>query len=489
MRSVRRRPRARRRRRRPGSARLEVRTYYIANDSVGRAGWPALRVKALTESGGAAQFRDEEVMPGVEDLQVEFGVAPGTTRARRSTSRPTRDAARTGPIVAVRLWLRIRADTTEGGFRRRCATLELRRCRVSCRRQLEARQRRMLDRADRRACAMRGRHEDPRQRGTTLVVGLILLSVVTLLGLAGASTARDRAQLAQNGRFRENAASAASAGIEYAISRIVTHPCRSRRRAATLERLAAGLHGPVRNRHPLRRATTSRCRRIPARTVAGAHFEIVEHRLFRAPRSRPSARRRHAGRSPIPGRGAARTATRRAGPLLRRRRSRAHCPGSACRSNEPCVRHRLIPDSHGARCSRPSWWWCVVAAIADAHVAHTPVARAPRGRRDRGAASPCRTAQDDIFRPTRALRATPASSRRRRPAGSASRPFSARGFYAIDMTTDADGFGYTATARILATRGPIRGYALRRARVDQHRRRDAGGSDGDGNDRTADCWK
>jgi hypothetical protein len=53
---------------------IEVRTYYIARDSVERAGWPALRVKALTESRGAAQFRDEEVLPGVEDLQVEFAV-------------------------------------------------------------------------------------------------------------------------------------------------------------------------------------------------------------------------------------------------------------------------------------------------------------------------------------------------------------------------------------------------------------------------------
>ncbi len=53
---------------------VEVRTYYVANNSVGRRGWPALRVKTLTESRGAAQFRDEEVLPGVEDLQVEFGV-------------------------------------------------------------------------------------------------------------------------------------------------------------------------------------------------------------------------------------------------------------------------------------------------------------------------------------------------------------------------------------------------------------------------------
>jgi type IV pilus assembly protein PilW len=94
---------------------VEVRMYYIANDSVGRAGWPALRVKALTESSGSAQFRDEEVMQGVEDLQVELGVAGNDARVQYVA--PDTDAARTGRVVAVRLWLRVRAEATESGFR------------------------------------------------------------------------------------------------------------------------------------------------------------------------------------------------------------------------------------------------------------------------------------------------------------------------------------------------------------------------------------
>jgi hypothetical protein len=96
---------------------LEVRTYYIANDSVQRPGWPALRVKALTESRGAAQFRDEEILPGVEDLQVEMGVAsPATGLPRVSYVAPGSPRALEGNVVAVRLWLRIRADVTEPGF-------------------------------------------------------------------------------------------------------------------------------------------------------------------------------------------------------------------------------------------------------------------------------------------------------------------------------------------------------------------------------------
>lgn len=97
---------------------LEVRTYYIANDSVQRPGWPALRVKALTESRGAAQFRDEEILPGVEDLQIEMGVASIAADGipRVTYVGPDSPQARDGNVVAVRFWLRIRADATEPGF-------------------------------------------------------------------------------------------------------------------------------------------------------------------------------------------------------------------------------------------------------------------------------------------------------------------------------------------------------------------------------------
>jgi len=97
---------------------LEVRSYYIANNSVERPEWPALRVKSLTESRGAAQFRDEEILPGVEDLQVEIGVsdpaADGAQHVRYVA--PDDPRARARRVIAVRLWLRIRADATEPGF-------------------------------------------------------------------------------------------------------------------------------------------------------------------------------------------------------------------------------------------------------------------------------------------------------------------------------------------------------------------------------------
>jgi hypothetical protein len=93
---------------------LEVRSYYVANRSVGNPGLPALRARSLTESRGTIRYRDEEVMPGVEDLQVEFGVMTyddGTAILRYVT--PGSPAAESGTIVAVRLWLRVRAETPD----------------------------------------------------------------------------------------------------------------------------------------------------------------------------------------------------------------------------------------------------------------------------------------------------------------------------------------------------------------------------------------
>jgi type IV pilus assembly protein PilW len=93
-----------------------VRSYYVARDSVGQNGFPALRVKSLTRSGTAALFDDDEVMTGVEDLQVQFAVdAEATGRATRYVNPDFADLSRL-QVVAVRVWLRIRADEPEVGF-------------------------------------------------------------------------------------------------------------------------------------------------------------------------------------------------------------------------------------------------------------------------------------------------------------------------------------------------------------------------------------
>lgn len=62
---------------------LRVRIYYVANSANGDAGTPALRVKSLTAVAGTPAFIDTEVMPGVEDLQIELLPSPADARTAR----------------------------------------------------------------------------------------------------------------------------------------------------------------------------------------------------------------------------------------------------------------------------------------------------------------------------------------------------------------------------------------------------------------------
>jgi type IV pilus assembly protein PilW len=87
--------------------------YYISESSVGRAGVPALRRKRLV----AGSILDEEVVSGVEDLQVRFGVdTNGDTNADTYVDPRTDPAAYGGQIVAATIWLRVRAEERDFGF-------------------------------------------------------------------------------------------------------------------------------------------------------------------------------------------------------------------------------------------------------------------------------------------------------------------------------------------------------------------------------------
>jgi len=115
---------------------LIVRTYYISKDSTNpdAKGLPALRVKSLTDGPG---FTDEEVMRGVEDLQVQFGIDtgdydgdgaidPGLDEdndnipdiARGIATRYVNpDKLPVGfQVVAVRVWVLLRAENPELGY-------------------------------------------------------------------------------------------------------------------------------------------------------------------------------------------------------------------------------------------------------------------------------------------------------------------------------------------------------------------------------------
>lgn len=93
-----------------------VRSYYIARDSVGQNDFPALRVKTLTRSGAGVVFNDDEVMPAVEDLQVQFGIDAGIDGADGGATRyvdPDFAGLPQHRVVAVRIELRIRSEERE----------------------------------------------------------------------------------------------------------------------------------------------------------------------------------------------------------------------------------------------------------------------------------------------------------------------------------------------------------------------------------------
>ena len=110
-----------------------VRIYYVSRDSVGRPGFPALRVKSL---GPGTTFTDQEVMSGVEDFQVQFGIDDGDldqdgvvdpnedlnddgifdTSERIVQYVDPDDVDPMDQVVAVRFWVRVRADQPEPGF-------------------------------------------------------------------------------------------------------------------------------------------------------------------------------------------------------------------------------------------------------------------------------------------------------------------------------------------------------------------------------------
>lgn len=111
---------------------LAVRGYYVSrNSSLDAPGnpTPSLRAKTLARSSRGPRIVDEEIVPGVEDLQVQFGVDTDSAgeAGRGSVNRylhpddPILDPAAAdylpeARVLAVRIWLRIRAEQPEQGY-------------------------------------------------------------------------------------------------------------------------------------------------------------------------------------------------------------------------------------------------------------------------------------------------------------------------------------------------------------------------------------
>jgi hypothetical protein len=112
-----------------------MKTFYVSPDSDGRPFLPSLRLKQIIAKAGSGVWDDQEVVRGVEDLQVELGVDPGVDldgdgivdkNSRGFAVGVNGDVARyvspsdailtSGQVVTVRIWIRVRAEEPEAGF-------------------------------------------------------------------------------------------------------------------------------------------------------------------------------------------------------------------------------------------------------------------------------------------------------------------------------------------------------------------------------------
>jgi type IV pilus assembly protein PilW len=109
-----------------------VNGYYVSqNSSLDTPGnpFPSLRRKFLQNGGGGATIADEEILPGVEDMQIQFGVdtdleeTAGRGVVDRYVNPDDAILDDTDPafnpdaqILSVRVWLRLRAERRESGL-------------------------------------------------------------------------------------------------------------------------------------------------------------------------------------------------------------------------------------------------------------------------------------------------------------------------------------------------------------------------------------
>jgi type IV pilus assembly protein PilW len=111
---------------------LVVNGYYVSrNSTLDTTGnpVPSLRRKFLQNGGAGASIADEEILPGVEDLQIQFGVdtdaegAPDRGVVDRYVNPddaildPANAAFNPGAkVLTVRIWLRLRSEQKETGL-------------------------------------------------------------------------------------------------------------------------------------------------------------------------------------------------------------------------------------------------------------------------------------------------------------------------------------------------------------------------------------
>jgi type IV pilus assembly protein PilW len=100
------------------SRELIVHAYYVATQSTMRTDVPSLRRKSFTNVNAPANsIVDEEVVPGVEDLQIMFGVDTDGDSNIDDYVTPLSSIPAGTTVVSAQVWMRIRAEDPEQGFK------------------------------------------------------------------------------------------------------------------------------------------------------------------------------------------------------------------------------------------------------------------------------------------------------------------------------------------------------------------------------------
>lgn len=91
---------------------VEVSAFYVSADSTGLAGRPSLRRKRLV-GGASPSFQDEELVAGIEDLQVEAAPHGDEADASATRYRPLDDLGPGERVRALRVWVLVRSDVAD----------------------------------------------------------------------------------------------------------------------------------------------------------------------------------------------------------------------------------------------------------------------------------------------------------------------------------------------------------------------------------------
>ena len=108
-----------------GTHNLMVNSYYVSPSSTLIPGVPTLRRKTLTVRSGAPFIEDQEVAPGVENIQLQLGIdvdADNTVDRYVNPGDDVYNPAAAGYIpgvrvITARVWIVVRSVTTEFGLR------------------------------------------------------------------------------------------------------------------------------------------------------------------------------------------------------------------------------------------------------------------------------------------------------------------------------------------------------------------------------------